>query len=200
MESIAAQEERDGVRLSWNVWPSSRLEATRIVVPIGALYTPLKPIANPPPLVYDPIRCNGCGALLNPYCQVDFRTKLWTCPFCLGRNHFPPHYAENITESNLPAELIPQFTTVEYTGGKGGTLGRRSDVVRRGVRGPPPRGAPRGSSEGVWSTARTPTKNPPVPGTSSRRAARARPSSSSSSTRACPRASSTRSKIRCSRR
>ena len=69
---------------------------------------------QPPPLVYDPIRCNGCGALLNPYCQLDFRTKLWTCPFCLGRNHFPPHYAENITETNLPAELIPQFTTVEY--------------------------------------------------------------------------------------
>jgi len=114
MSSIQAQEERDGVRLSWNVWPSSRLEATRIVIPIGALYTPLKPIGNPPPLVYDPIRCNGCGALLNPYCQVDFRTKLWTCPFCLGRNHFPPHYAENITDTNLPAELIPQFTTVEY--------------------------------------------------------------------------------------
>jgi protein transport protein SEC23 len=32
----------------------------------------------------------------------------------MARNHFPPHYAENITETNLPAELIPQFTTVEY--------------------------------------------------------------------------------------
>jgi len=32
----------------------------------------------------------------------------------LTRNHFPPHYAENIGETNLPAELIPQFTTVEY--------------------------------------------------------------------------------------
>lgn len=46
--------------------------------------------------------------------QVDFRSKLWTCPFCLSRNHFPPHYAENISETNLPAELLPQFTTVEY--------------------------------------------------------------------------------------
>jgi len=32
----------------------------------------------------------------------------------LTRNHFPPHYAENITETNLPAELIPQYTTCEY--------------------------------------------------------------------------------------
>lgn len=41
-------------------------------------------------------------------------SKLWTCPFCMQRNHFPPHYAENISETNLPYELIPQFTTVEY--------------------------------------------------------------------------------------
>lgn len=45
---------------------------------------------------------------------MDYRTKLWVCPFCLTRNHFPPHYAENISEQNLPAELIPQFATVEY--------------------------------------------------------------------------------------
>lgn len=68
----------------------------------------------PPPLQYDAIRCNGCSAVLNPYVQVDFRTKLWTCPFCTTRNHFPPHYAENISETSLPAELISQFTTVEY--------------------------------------------------------------------------------------
>lgn len=78
-------------------------------------YTPLKRIdMMPAPLGYDPIRCNGCSAVLNPYAQVDYRSKLWACPFCTTRNHFPPHYAENISETNLPAELIPQFTTVEY--------------------------------------------------------------------------------------
>ena len=60
-------EHRDGVRFSWNVWPSSRLESTRIVVPLGCLYTPLKKIENmPSPLAYDPIKCSGCGAVLNP--------------------------------------------------------------------------------------------------------------------------------------
>ena len=29
--------------------------------------------------------------------QVDFRAKLWTCPFCGQRNHFPPEYAQNIS-------------------------------------------------------------------------------------------------------
>lgn len=117
---VTQLEEMSGARLSFNCWPTSRLEATRCVAPIGALYTPLKKLHQsccpPTALPYDPIRCSSqtCRAVLNPYCQVDFRSKLWTCPFCLTRNHFPPHYAENITEQNLPAELIPQYTTCEY--------------------------------------------------------------------------------------
>ena len=117
---VSQTEDQSGTRLSFHCWPSSRLEATRCVAPIGALYTPLKklpPTCSPPTaLQYDPIRCSTatCHAVLNPYCQVDFRTKLWVCPFCLTRNHFPPHYAENISEQNLPAELIPQYATCEY--------------------------------------------------------------------------------------
>ena len=42
MRDVYADEERDGVRMSYGTWPSSRLEATRIVVPVGCLYTPLK--------------------------------------------------------------------------------------------------------------------------------------------------------------
>lgn len=30
-------EQRDGIRFSWNVWPSTRLEATRFVVPTGCM-------------------------------------------------------------------------------------------------------------------------------------------------------------------
>lgn len=41
-EYIQQNEDRDGVRMSWNVWPSSRLEATRLVVNLACLYTPLK--------------------------------------------------------------------------------------------------------------------------------------------------------------
>jgi hypothetical protein len=41
-EFIQQNEDRDGVRFTWNVWPSSRLETTRLVVPLGCLYQPLK--------------------------------------------------------------------------------------------------------------------------------------------------------------
>jgi protein transport protein SEC23 len=47
-------------------------------------------------------------------CESSRRLLLCFSPFCLTRNHFPPHYAENISESNLPAELIPQYETCEY--------------------------------------------------------------------------------------
>ncbi|GAA5970401.1 hypothetical protein JCM5350_005368 [Sporobolomyces pararoseus] len=108
-------EDRDGVRLSWNVWAGSRIEATRTVVPIGALYTPLKDRPDLPPVLYEPVTCKApCRAILNPYCQIDVRGKLWICPFCLQRNAFPPHY-KDISTSNLPAELLPRYTTIEYT-------------------------------------------------------------------------------------
>jgi hypothetical protein len=42
------------------------------------------------------------------------RGKLWICPFCLSRNAFPPHYRD-ISSTNLPAELLPKYTTIEYT-------------------------------------------------------------------------------------
>ncbi|CAG7850057.1 Protein transport protein SEC23 [Serendipita indica DSM 11827] len=108
-------EERDGLRLSWNAWPSSRIEATRTVVPIAALYTPLKQREDLPPVLYEPVTCKPpCRAVLNPYCQIDVRAKLWICPFCLTRNSFPAHY-KDISQANLPAELYPKYTTIEYT-------------------------------------------------------------------------------------
>lgn len=47
------------------------------------------------------------------FSQIDVRGKLWICPFCLQRNAFPPHY-KDISNTNLPAELLPKYTTIEY--------------------------------------------------------------------------------------
>ena len=53
-----------GVRFSWN----ARIEATRTVVPISALYTPLKERDDLPPVLYEPVTCKAsCKAILNPY-------------------------------------------------------------------------------------------------------------------------------------
>lgn len=115
-EFIQQNEDRDGVRFSWNVWPSSRLEATRMVVPLGCLFTPLKERPDLPPIQYDPVLCTRptCRAILNPFCQIDYRAKMWACNFCYQRNPFPPQYTA-ISEQHQPAEIIPQFSTLEYT-------------------------------------------------------------------------------------
>ncbi|KAH9733673.1 protein transport protein SEC23 [Citrus sinensis] len=110
-------EAQDGVRMPWNVIPGTKQEASNCVVPVSAIYTPIKafPVNNNsmPILPYAPLRCRTCRSILNPFSIVDFAAKIWICPFCFQRNHFPPHYA-SITDDNLPAELFPQYTTIEY--------------------------------------------------------------------------------------
>ncbi|CAN4095951.1 unnamed protein product [Withania somnifera] len=76
------------------------------------------PFDPPPPYPHHPtlppLRCKTCTSVLNPFARVDFQALIWICPFCFQRNHFPQHYS-GISETNVPAELYPQFTTIEYT-------------------------------------------------------------------------------------
>ncbi|KAM7266316.1 hypothetical protein ACFE04_004213 [Oxalis oulophora] len=104
----------DGVRMTWNVWPRTKVEASKCVIPLAASIQPIRPHPDVPTLPYAPLRCKTCAAVLNCYARVDFTAKIWICPFCYQRNHFPQHYSM-ISETNLPAELYPQYTTVEHT-------------------------------------------------------------------------------------
>ena len=67
-EFIQQNEDRDGIRFTWNVWPSSRIDSTRLVVPLGCLYQPLKERPDLPPILYDPVVCTRqtCRAILTP--------------------------------------------------------------------------------------------------------------------------------------
>ncbi|CBI39378.3 unnamed protein product, partial [Vitis vinifera] len=100
--------------MTWNVWPRTKVEASKCVIPIAASVSPIRSHPDIPTLPYAPLRCKTCISLLNPFCRVDFAAKIWICPFCFQRNHFPHHYSM-ISESNLPGELYPQYTTVEYS-------------------------------------------------------------------------------------
>ncbi|OIV98474.1 hypothetical protein TanjilG_16801 [Lupinus angustifolius] len=103
----------DGVRMTWNVWPRSKLESSKCVIPLAATISLIKPHPHIPRLPYAPLRCKTCSSVLNPFSRVDFTAKIWICPFCYQRNHFPPHY-NAVSETNLPGELYPHYTTVEY--------------------------------------------------------------------------------------
>lgn len=66
--NFEAMEDKDGLRFSWNVWPASKAEASKIVIPISCLYTPLKNRADLPPVYYEPVVCKApCKGILNPY-------------------------------------------------------------------------------------------------------------------------------------
>jgi len=110
---IYENEDKNCVRHSWNVLPSSRIEAAKMVLPIGTLITPLKEVADLNVLGYNPVICNHCRGILNPYCRVDFMNKMWVCPLCQTVNKFPMSYM-GISEQQQPAELYPQCSTVEY--------------------------------------------------------------------------------------
>jgi hypothetical protein len=45
---FAALEDIDGVRLTWNIWPNSKLEATKCVIPFASIYTPNKRLPTMP--------------------------------------------------------------------------------------------------------------------------------------------------------
>lgn len=106
-------EDINGIRFSWNVFPATRTDANKNVVPVGCLYTPLKEREDLAVVAYNPVLCAGpqCKAVLNPYCEIDIRTNVWACPICNTRNHLPQHYT-NMTQEMMPAEL--SNTTIEY--------------------------------------------------------------------------------------
>lgn len=85
-----------------------------MVVPVASMYTILKE-RDIAPVNYEPVVCKPpCKGILNPHCQVDFNAKIWTCPFCLQRNQFPPHYSRINPQQGLPPELLQQYSTIEY--------------------------------------------------------------------------------------
>ncbi|XP_024962905.1 protein transport protein SEC23-like isoform X1 [Cynara cardunculus var. scolymus] len=111
----------EGLRWSWNSWPVSKTESNNLVIPLSIMQTPLMKFNELPLLSYDPLICSRCGSVLNPYARVDYPSRIWVCPFCYQKNSFPRSYAE-IGENNIPAELFPTYSTVEYQLGHQGLM------------------------------------------------------------------------------
>ena len=39
---LHSQQNNDGIQMTWNVWPHSRVDAQKLVVPVTTFFTPLK--------------------------------------------------------------------------------------------------------------------------------------------------------------
>ena len=114
MDSPQVQEENSDIKFVWNTLPSNREDATTIVIPTGFHYTPGQRNENLQLLEYDPLTCPRCKSVISPVFPYNIRAKVWECPFCNVKVSFPKIYADNMTEENLPAELLPGNNTVEY--------------------------------------------------------------------------------------
>ncbi|ERM95335.1 protein transport protein SEC23 [Amborella trichopoda] len=114
MSEFLEMEAVEGVRMSWNVWPRTKVDASKCVVPLATVVSPIRSLPELPVLPYPPLRCKSCSCVLNPHCRVDYAARIWVCPFCFQRTHFPIHY-EGISETNVPAELFPQYSVIEYS-------------------------------------------------------------------------------------
>ncbi len=63
-------EAQNGLRFTWNEWPATVVDAAKAIIPIAAIYTPMRFIAHiPSAMDYEPARCKQakCGAVMNPY-------------------------------------------------------------------------------------------------------------------------------------
>lgn len=115
-QTIEEIEERDGVRLTWNVWPVS--PSSSETVPIACLYN----VHQPAPLLpYEPIVCHGCQSILCPQSIIDFGSYSWTCVFCDKKNALPA-YARDITPENVLPEMLESNSTVEYLLSRGSSF------------------------------------------------------------------------------
>lgn len=100
-------------RCSWSRWPATKQELSQLEAPIGILLTPFSESLGVQIVNYEPVKSrHGGGCVLNPYCHVDFRSKVWTDPFSGQRNALPQLYSTHLTETNLCAELMTP--NVEY--------------------------------------------------------------------------------------
>lgn len=109
------KEDKDGVRLTWNNVPKSKLQNHRNIVPLAALYTPLNnKLAINCLDVAHMMRCRQCKAFLNPYVTINQQTSdIWYCQFCSFGNRL------NLDETGaFPMSMQPENSTAEYTTGR----------------------------------------------------------------------------------
>lgn len=112
---METNEEFNDTKFVWNTLPSNKEDTTRIIIPPGFHYSPKqKKITNETLLEYDPVICNQCKAVLNPFVSINHQAKKWTCNFCKALNTFPQSYSDQMSEELLPTECLQEETTVEY--------------------------------------------------------------------------------------
>ncbi|EGV62069.1 hypothetical protein PSN45_000783 [Yamadazyma tenuis] len=100
------REEVDGVRVTWNSLPRTKLQHERNVTPMAAMYTPLNnKHGDPIPSSHQIVNCRQCQSFIHPY--VNRNEETWVCTYCGFSNRLVVDEA-----GNFPVGLAA--STVEY--------------------------------------------------------------------------------------
>lgn len=118
LSPVEELENRDGLRLCWRAWPNTKIAAKKYVVPLAAIYTPLKNRNEdwyPETgwhVKYEPQRCSNkkCGGVINPFCEVNLQYRHWQCGLCSQQNTL-----DNRIQADA-MELLKEGTTIDYVG------------------------------------------------------------------------------------
>lgn len=102
-------EDKTGLKFAFNIFPKTKSQESKCVIPISCLYQPLK-LKNDPVLINTyPIACTSCDAIINPFCIFDINSRQWSCSVCNRQNQLHPSLP------NRPTEILdPSMLDVEY--------------------------------------------------------------------------------------
>lgn len=99
-------------RFNWNVFPSTKLEASQMLTPLGCMYTPLSPYSL---VALELLRCSLCSSVINQHIRIDRQNNMWWCPFCLKMTFFPETFKLPQRNAEMPEQIRPtSHGTVDY--------------------------------------------------------------------------------------
>lgn len=103
--------------LNWshNTLPShSSLHSEFGSIPVGVIFSPLKPLKLAPPvLMRPPTKCKSCSAYINCYCPHNFNNGRWQCVLCGSPND---NLEKHPGSQNEAKQLYPELMSnvVDY--------------------------------------------------------------------------------------
>ncbi|KAL7001253.1 hypothetical protein U1Q18_002405 [Sarracenia purpurea var. burkii] len=103
----------DNVHMTWNMWPRTKVERPTSA---RSQSLPQSPRSAPTRTSRLSITPHSTVRPVSPSLTPSLVSTTLICIFlfCFQRNPFPHHYS-TISETNVPAELDPRYTTIEYS-------------------------------------------------------------------------------------
>ncbi|KAK6204635.1 ScSEC23 cytoplasmic GTPase-activating protein-like protein [Scheffersomyces amazonensis] len=110
--NYSEDEDRDGVQFNWNLFPSTRLEASQLSTPLGCLYQPLRSTSTC--ITGPPVVCSTCKNFISPFSRIDQTINMWWCSMCGKKSFLPDHFVAPSEGQQCPSQLKINSSNIAY--------------------------------------------------------------------------------------